>query len=643
MKKKSSKEVKAATPLPMRKILVLGTILAANNCSIWMIFSFLPFMVKLYYPELSVKELGYRAGILGSAFSTGSLFGNFMWGLISDRYGRRIALLAGLLGTSVAAFLFGFSPNFVMAVISRFLWGFLNGNIGVSKTYMSEITDDTNNARGMALFAVVGGVGRTIGPMLGGFLSEPARLYPNVFKDTIFETFPYALPNFIIAINCLIVGTVAYFELPETLRLKRNRVQFKSFDNDNKEGYHKVMSSDDEEMNSLKEEGNYNNEKKTIDNNEVSNHGHDVLLGMRKRDSSNEVEEGIELSTINDSPAGKRRVSFSSLVMVRVIGSNSLAYGQLKRIKPDEFPSELQDDENDDSYGSDDEKLDDEYKSLTSNHDGGDGDLKRSEAQFNQIGHKLRFTNGSEYNDSMEMYLQSTWTQIKYLMSKREIFFSCLLYGTTAFVQITTTEIFPLWVVTSKTDGGFGFDTSKIGLLTSITGPITIVLQLVLYPYLTEKYGVFYVYRLGCLMTAIAMILVPCISIFNNFNVPWLVWVSTVCALTAISAFATFSLISVFVFINNSCYSHERGTVNGIGQTFAAFGRLLGPYFGSVSFAWSEINGYSWPLNYFFVWYIMGALSILNYGISRFLPRTLQRRKREPIEPRYALYQKDSG
>ena len=178
MKKRNTKEVikqKVQTPLPMRKILVLGMILAANNSSIWMIFSFLPFMVKQYYPELSVKELGYRAGILGSAFSTGSLFGNFMWGLISDRYGRRIALLSGLFGTSVAAVMFGFSPNFIMAVISRFLWGFLNGNIGVSKTYMSEITDDTNNARGMALFAVVGGVGRTIGPMIGGFLSEPAK------------------------------------------------------------------------------------------------------------------------------------------------------------------------------------------------------------------------------------------------------------------------------------------------------------------------------------------------------------------------------------------------------------------------------------------------------------------------------------
>jgi hypothetical protein len=34
------------TPLPVKKMIVLGLILAANNSSIWMIFSFLPFMVR---------------------------------------------------------------------------------------------------------------------------------------------------------------------------------------------------------------------------------------------------------------------------------------------------------------------------------------------------------------------------------------------------------------------------------------------------------------------------------------------------------------------------------------------------------------------------------------------------------------------
>ncbi len=31
------------------------------------------------------------------------------------------------------------SENFATAVSARFLWGFLNGNVGVVKTYLSEV------------------------------------------------------------------------------------------------------------------------------------------------------------------------------------------------------------------------------------------------------------------------------------------------------------------------------------------------------------------------------------------------------------------------------------------------------------------------------------------------------------------------
>jgi hypothetical protein len=58
-------EPKRKSPLPVKKIAILGLILAANNMSVWMIFSFLPFMVSDFFPYLSTKELGYRAGILG--------------------------------------------------------------------------------------------------------------------------------------------------------------------------------------------------------------------------------------------------------------------------------------------------------------------------------------------------------------------------------------------------------------------------------------------------------------------------------------------------------------------------------------------------------------------------------------------------
>jgi hypothetical protein len=41
--------------------------------------------------------------------------------------------------------------------------GMLNGNIGVMKSMLAELTDETNMARGFALIPVVWAVGGTIG------------------------------------------------------------------------------------------------------------------------------------------------------------------------------------------------------------------------------------------------------------------------------------------------------------------------------------------------------------------------------------------------------------------------------------------------------------------------------------------------
>ena len=42
----------------------------------------------------------------------------------------------------------------------------LNGNVGVMKSMMAELTDETNMARGSSLIAVTWAVGGTIGSVL---------------------------------------------------------------------------------------------------------------------------------------------------------------------------------------------------------------------------------------------------------------------------------------------------------------------------------------------------------------------------------------------------------------------------------------------------------------------------------------------
>lgn len=152
--------------------------------------------------------------------------------------------------------LFGFSPTFAVALFARFLWGALNGNIGVASTHarrraarnlftaacrqspetvLSEVCDDSNQARGFSILGVSNGLGRIVAPVLGGFLSEPAsrrardvqaggvrspnwcsrsssprvgerapEKYASLFDTPFFRLFPFVLPTW-----CGVLGTTS--------------------------------------------------------------------------------------------------------------------------------------------------------------------------------------------------------------------------------------------------------------------------------------------------------------------------------------------------------------------------------------------------------------------------------------------------
>lgn len=84
--------------------------------------------------DLAHEELGYRVGFLGSVYFVGTFIASIVFGRMADVIGRKKTLQIGLSGTVVAVLLFGFSTNFYMALVARFLWGLLNGNLGVVKT-----------------------------------------------------------------------------------------------------------------------------------------------------------------------------------------------------------------------------------------------------------------------------------------------------------------------------------------------------------------------------------------------------------------------------------------------------------------------------------------------------------------------------
>ncbi|KAI0246217.1 major facilitator superfamily domain-containing protein [Lactifluus subvellereus] len=206
------------TPLPTTQILVLLLLQLAEPITSLSINPYINQLVS----ELPVvggdeRKVGYYAGILVSLYFAAEAVTTLQWSRLSDYIGRKPVLLCGLLGTIISVILFGLSRSFAALVFSRCLHGVLNGNIGVMKSMLAELTDETNMARGFSLIPVIWAVGGTIGPFIGGVLSRPQDRWPNVFSHPFWAEFPYFLPCLACAAYALLSFILAAIFLKETV------------------------------------------------------------------------------------------------------------------------------------------------------------------------------------------------------------------------------------------------------------------------------------------------------------------------------------------------------------------------------------------------------------------------------------------
>lgn len=155
-------------------------------------------------------------GFLGGIFFLAQFLGAPILGAISDKDGRKKVLLMSLGGTLVGYLLFAYGiyiQNIYLLFFSRFVAGFMGGNISVALSAIADVSDETNKTRNFGLVGAAFGLGFIFGPFLGGKLADP-HTYSGFNLMT-----PFIVAAILTGINMLLV----VLNLPETLKHKRER------------------------------------------------------------------------------------------------------------------------------------------------------------------------------------------------------------------------------------------------------------------------------------------------------------------------------------------------------------------------------------------------------------------------------------
>jgi MFS family permease len=119
-------------------------------------------------------EFGANAktvGLLVSAFSVAQLLVAPVWGRFSDRYGRRPAILAGLVLSAGAFAIFGFADSVLALLVSRVVQGLGGGTIGVVQAYVADTSSPAERTKSLGWLSAVTSLGAVFGPIFGGGLA----------------------------------------------------------------------------------------------------------------------------------------------------------------------------------------------------------------------------------------------------------------------------------------------------------------------------------------------------------------------------------------------------------------------------------------------------------------------------------------
>ena len=161
------------------KLVVLMITAFIDMLGVLMIIPLMPF----YATKLGAS--GLIVGLLVASFSVAQLISAPIWGRVSDRYGRRPALIIGLSASLIAYLVFAYADSLWLLFLSRIIQGAGGGTVSVVQAYVADATKPEDRAKSLGWLSAVTNAGVAIGPVIGSWVQHLSRHAPGLFAASL--------------------------------------------------------------------------------------------------------------------------------------------------------------------------------------------------------------------------------------------------------------------------------------------------------------------------------------------------------------------------------------------------------------------------------------------------------------------------
>jgi len=166
---------------------------------IGMAFPVLPILVGEY--TTSNEAQTHWAIALSVTYSLMQFLCAPLLGAISDRFGRRIVLIAAIIGLGLHYIVIATTASLFVMLFARILGGVTGASFSVANAYLADISPPEERAKSLGLVGAAFGLGFICGPPLGGLLGD----------------IDLHLPFYVAAGLSLLNALYGYFFVPESL------------------------------------------------------------------------------------------------------------------------------------------------------------------------------------------------------------------------------------------------------------------------------------------------------------------------------------------------------------------------------------------------------------------------------------------